>query len=918
MGLYGAALLFLCLARLPAFAQSAPRVEWLSTVAGSAISSVAGFAAAAADGRGSAFLVGVATSDPPSCDGFVQKVSVHSGRVEWQRRLDIGRCDGFASDVEGQDPAVVVAVGPEGDPVVAGHRFAAVKLDSEDGREVWRQEIRGAKVGGEATAIAIDRFGDVHLAGFTDGLRLNDFRDDDLTVVKLSGSSGNERWRYVVAGTPNAADPDDPEPPMAHDRANALAVDEAGRVFVTGTVERDGAPHLFVASLNASTGEELWRRSEDEVGEGHAVLATPDGEALVFAVVHDPVQRAGFQVLWLRAESGEVRTRLQSPAGDGMVARPNAVALAEVGDNEFVALSDVLLRSEGASQAVRTLRVFRLGRTEEGVLRWRRDVPGVEPSRGRAILGVDGRIYVAGYARASASSLEDPRIRVVALDSAAGETLWDQHVGEGTGSAWALVPGDAGGVVVAGHQTVPERSGSDPVAFHLGAADGDVVWSLRSPVPVETTDIGLGVASDPHGRVFATGAVQNAGTADDPFVARFDPASGDEMWRLEAPRLADVAGVQSGRHVVWTPRDALVVTAEARAGGEVDFVVAALDPVDGSELWAQPLRGLEGRRFVSALGFAVDERGDLVQAGAVQFDAHSTLGLALKRDGGTGTVLWEHGLLSTPRAVAVDRRSADVYVAEEVFDPVDGRPTDLGVTKLYGTDGSVAWEARLPPSGDQLPQADTILDGPHGPILVGGFDSVRWVIGFDRETGDERWRFSLGESLLLDARATQEGGAAVAYLDRSEAGAGVRVVRLGSGGRVRWRQTVVGDHPMPSVSGSGVLVVGPDGDVRAALPVRGRTSGEDIAVVRLSGRTGKERWRRVLRGTEEETGIGDVSTGIALRNGLVLVTGALESPGGGRHAFVAAVSDADGTRRCAAALPRRGEGGPVPRRPGCR
>src|SRR5262245_46508627 len=85
-------------------------------------------------------------------------------------------------------PAVDAARLPDGNVVVTdGAGFRLVALSAASGEVRWTYD-RGT---GAAAAVSVDGAGDVVAAGWT----VFGFGEQQLTVVKIDGTTGQERWR---------------------------------------------------------------------------------------------------------------------------------------------------------------------------------------------------------------------------------------------------------------------------------------------------------------------------------------------------------------------------------------------------------------------------------------------------------------------------------------------------------------------------------------------------------------------------------------------------------------------------------------------------------------------------------------------------------------------------------------------------
>jgi hypothetical protein len=171
----------------------------------------------AIDDAGNVYVTGDSDGSGTADDYTTVKYSPN-GEELW-----VARYDGPASSI---DEAYAIALDGSGNVYVTGYSrgsgtdfdYATVKYDSS-GVEQWVARYDGpARDRDVARAIAVDGAGNVYVTGESYGSET----DDDYATVKYN-SSGVEQWVARYNG-----------PGSSIDEANAIAVDGADNVYVTG------------------------------------------------------------------------------------------------------------------------------------------------------------------------------------------------------------------------------------------------------------------------------------------------------------------------------------------------------------------------------------------------------------------------------------------------------------------------------------------------------------------------------------------------------------------------------------------------------------------------------------------------------------------------------------------------------------
>jgi hypothetical protein len=310
------------------------------------------------DGSGDVIVGGTlqTTGDPRTL--AVIKLSGMDGSELWRHLVSIPLnpfvpIGALALDAAGD----VVTVGTAVNAGNGSADFAVYKLSGADGSELWRYTLDGSAGQDDAAeAVAVDASGDVFALGGTRNLGTG-----DVTVVKLSGTTGVELWQRTING-----------PAGGGDHLRALAVDAAQDVIAAGSmVQAISQDDLAVVKLSGTTGAELWRRlvggSSRDFDSATAVAIDGAGDVVAAGFTTNRRTDEDITVLKLRGRTGRVRWRRRIDGGFRRPDAANALAVDAAGNVIVGGVTRTL--SSGARFTVVSL-------TPSGRRRWRRDVAG--------------------------------------------------------------------------------------------------------------------------------------------------------------------------------------------------------------------------------------------------------------------------------------------------------------------------------------------------------------------------------------------------------------------------------------------------------------------------------------------------------------------------------------------------------------
>lgn len=511
----------------------------------------------------------------------------------------------------------------------------------------WQARWDGGLVDASATAldVVVGPNGNVYAAG---AIRNGGPRD---LLTLAWNPSGDLLWSRLKDGLRES-----------DDVPTQLAVDGDGRVIVSGTASRSGQDSLLTVAYDAA-GNELWARTYRNPAywstRAQGLAVGTDGHVVVVAEISNGTVKTTALVAY--DALGNVlweRERDLAPARGAVAMAPGGV-LAVAGRSNGVGYDDFLTVAFDAA----------------GDELWAKSRDGVEnrDDSARALLvDANGRFVVTGISGTAASAND---ILTVAYDIDGTELWATTKAGPNDEQPWAIAADPAGNVYVVG------ASGT--------YAPVGAVFVSYDPVGVErwatTSTDGAGgdfylhdAAWSADGSVVATGSYSGAPAATGrALTMKFAADTGGEVWtRIRTP--APGMGEQSSAIAVGAAYS-LFVVGGSQAYPLGDVLATAYDSA-GNELWARreplvPAKDVPGsapdNRGRGAIATGYD--GRVYQTGA-SFNGRTYDYLTVAYDA-LGRKIWEarksnpNGYAATPRAIAVDNTTGNVYVTGSSFSP---------------------------------------------------------------------------------------------------------------------------------------------------------------------------------------------------------------------------------------------------------
>ncbi len=425
----------------------------------------------------------------------------------------------------------------------------------------WEKRYNGpANAEDFPSALAVDNDGNVIVAGYSLNANTNIFAADYYTV-KYAAAAGAEIWVRRYNGPTNS-----------FDSAQAVVVDSAGNVIVTGS-SRGGRDwdDWYTAKYAASSGALLWEQRYNGPADGpdyaNDLEVDRDGNVIVTgeiaAVETSPSSftkdiytakyaAANGAVLWAKQYNGPGNRQDSAAAvevdGDGNVLVAGYVNVSSGRDDAYTAK---YAAANGSLLWEKRFRAWREGNF----------LPYMEvDSEGNAIVTAS-----------SPGTGGNNDVNTVKYAAANGALLWEKKL-NGLGYPYGLAVDGEGNAIV--------RAKYGDHTAKYAAADGELVWAKGSN---SGNIVLLGVATDTVGNVIVCGTTYRNGVGgvanQDSYTAKYAAADGALLWE----QTYDGPGNQSDRAydiAVDSAGSVIVTGASTGSSGNYDYYTVKYAPVD--------------------------------------------------------------------------------------------------------------------------------------------------------------------------------------------------------------------------------------------------------------------------------------------------------------------------------------------------
>lgn len=388
-------------------------------------------------------------------------------------------------------------------------------------------ESRYTSAGNNTDQVAdmeIDAAGNVYVTGSSFNGPATGY---DIVTVKYN-NQGVQQWVVTYNGPANLLD-----------QANALALDAAGNVYVTGYTYMSGTNADFIILKYDPSGALVWSMTRDRAGffdqARDISVSQVTGDVYVTGMGQENAAGTNTDYMTVKYNNSGVFQWQQNYSTD--VASP-AANLDEAFKITLDAADNVYVTGNSSgTTSVNNLDMLTIKYNSAGTLQWRTryNYNGNFETPSGIVVDGSGNVYVTGFGYFNA--LQDANY-ITLKYNASGAQQWVQTY-NGEGSAYdkanAIVLDGSGNVYVTG-RSIGATSAED---FYTISYDplGVERWNDRLTTGGSFYEEATAMTIDAFGNLYVTGYSYQPATNNDFFTVKYDPSDGTRVWatRFDGP-----------------------------------------------------------------------------------------------------------------------------------------------------------------------------------------------------------------------------------------------------------------------------------------------------------------------------------------------------------------------------------------------
>ncbi|WP_266205271.1 SBBP repeat-containing protein [Pontibacter kalidii] len=715
--------------------------------------------------------------------------------------------------------------------------------------EVWSQRFDAQGPGNETLqASVLDEAGNLYLTGTS---YTTDTQHNSEIVTAKYAPSGELLWtnRFVMPYDTNAV--------VFSEEARAIALDEAGGVYVAGVLRNTSSTRngsILTFRLNAEDGAQTWHAVHGQGNYGTSSLMEPaalavdkQGGLYVTGVTDNSAGAYGFDYITLKysTASGEQAWVQTYNGARNHNDEARAIAVDGKGGVYVTGTSLVDIDMWGSRYAYVTLKY----NGADGTQVWRAQYAegvGVLNDPKAIVLDGMGGVYVAGTSQGDGKDFA-----TVKYAEATGTELWAARYSRSMGDDEVsdLAVDGAGGVYVTG-RSAGTSTLTDFTTVSYQAQDGQQAWVKHYADSQGRTSIARSIAVGERGEVYVTGQSYGHNSIASLVTLAYHSADGAEKWRAEQSDLSS-PGDRSFVLVGANGKVYAVGSAYKTATRDNDFILSQYSASEGAQLWTTRFEGLSSTDD-AGLAVAVDAEGNTYVTGITHSLGKLTGGVVVKY-APSGERLWvrqyDEEKIERFDAIALDN-AGGVYVAGTAGQ------YDYLTMKLKAEDGAVVWMATYDGGANEFDIAKSVVVDAAGGVYVTGtsysqgtardYATIKynasdgaqvWVARYDGQHGDDE-----AVDMALDGR----GGLYVTGLSHGQSIDFATIKYDVATGAQLWTSRYDGTSQGEDIGRD--ITIDAAGNVYVTGESVGGDGTRDYATVKYDAADGTQRWVALYEG----------------------------------------------------------------------